>query len=240
METALVLFVVVFVLVWRLSIVEKEASQLAESFRLEVERREVECSITDPARCPYCGYGIVSVSAGGYCYTCHQQVPGTTPDDFSDFSCPDCGGRITLGYLEPDGDYDDWREKPHCLQCGFEPRSDKHPFDECVPLEFVPGKIEVGGTVGVCYSDNSKYDVDLGPVCRSAEQLPGGMWFGVITLTPSQKKPGETARQGNDRAFDEARQQLELLLGESLDPSMTSWYINQEKVEALPVFTRLR
>lgn len=53
----------------------------------------------------------------------------------TDYRCPGCGARMSSGIPHPEGDYDDWLIKPHCIECDFEPEGSKNPFKECVPDE---------------------------------------------------------------------------------------------------------
>lgn len=50
--------------------------------------------------------------------------------------CPKCDLKsISPGIHIPGGDYDDWLEKPHCTECGFESSSDKDPYRDFIPEE---------------------------------------------------------------------------------------------------------
>lgn len=55
-----------------------------------------------------------------------------------EYLCPKCGGGIVDGCRMPDGDYDDWVYKPHCVVCGFESGSNKRPYEQFVPIVFEP------------------------------------------------------------------------------------------------------
>lgn len=143
-------------------------------------------------------------------------------EHLEDYRCPKCGGQMSSGINDPQGDYDDWMVKPHCIECDFEPSSDKHPFDECVP----PEPPESLGAVLFEYTRPPSFPNDTEHECREVllcrvSRLNdehstrnwgfGGTMYQNQRFTPvsdfvCEYRAGETEQDFRRRAYKEARE----------------------------------
>jgi len=122
-------------------------------------------------------------------------------DEFcEDYHCK-CGGRVVDGWLDPNGDYDDWIEKPYCEICNMKSRSNKNPYRVFVPNERLNTKYVFIRK----YNNGEKQDT---LITNSTEVPPadsGGTMYsdGVIVSSPIPiiYRDGETEEEFEMRAW---------------------------------------
>lgn len=144
-------------------------------------------------------------------------------ETLTDYRCPYCRGRVSSGINDPQGDYDDWIVKPHCTACTFEPSSDKHPFDECIP----PEPPEAFGAVLFEYTRPPSFPNDTEHECKKVLLCQvsrlndehdtshwgfGGLWmyqnrrFTPVVGFVCEYRANETEQDFVRRAYKEARE----------------------------------
>lgn len=85
------------------------------------------------------------------------------PDEYVDSHRCKCGGKIIIGLQDPEGDYDDWIQKPICDKCGMKSDSDKRTLEDFVLIESVALRHawpkDSDGSFGVFRADATKESI---------------------------------------------------------------------------------